>query len=181
MACWCIAMQNSIQPQEYSRGGGRKVFMDGIPHNSSEPRRQPVHPVPQLRRRWAVGLELQLARQRLESPESVCGSRNSLHFSPSFLLGEFWLFRVWLRDFISCPFQPPIILPMIVTFSEMAMYCLSLSDPASQSTMRSILIVSTLRIARRTYGSLSSGAKKLAVAVASIASTNKLSTRSPSE
>lgn len=50
----------------------------------------------------------------------------------------------------NCPFQPPIILPIGVTFSEMAMYCLSLREPDSQRTISIILIVSTLRMAIRT-------------------------------
>ena len=83
--------------------------------------------------------------------------------------------------FTNCPFQPPSILPMALIFSEIAMYCLSLSEFDSQRTMSIILIVSVLRMARCTKGSFSCGFKKEAVAVASIASTKSVSTRKPSE
>src|SRR3989344_5233312 len=51
---------------------------------------------------------------------------------------------------LSCPTHPPIILPIPAIFSEIAIYCLSLSESDSQSTMSIILIVSTLRMAKRT-------------------------------
>jgi len=55
--------------------------MDGISHISAQPERQPSRAL--LVSQWRqVGLELQLARQRLECQQSVRGSCNSLHFSP---------------------------------------------------------------------------------------------------
>lgn len=82
--CCGIMMPDSIQPREYSRGDG----IDGTLHNPREPERQPLRAVPQLERQ-AVELELQLAGQQPERELRVCGSRNSLYFSPGSVPGEF--------------------------------------------------------------------------------------------
>ena len=54
--CQGIMMPNTIQPREYSTGGGA----DGILYNPSQPERQPQRALP-LSRRRRVELELQLA------------------------------------------------------------------------------------------------------------------------
>ena len=56
--------------------------------NTSQLRWQPLRSLPVLERRQ-VGLERQLARQRLEWQQPRGGVRNLLHFSPAFLAGEF--------------------------------------------------------------------------------------------
>lgn len=101
------------------------------------------------------------------------GVRNSLYFSPNnYCLGEFC--------FVSCPFQPPSILPITFIFSDSEIYFLLSSDFVSQSTIKSIFIVSILRIARRTYGAFSSFVRKLAMEMASIASIKSVSIFCPS-
>ena len=129
------------------------------------------HVQPQWRR--AVR-ERQPQRQRLERQLAVRRRAQLSSIQAALPLGVAVCFAI-------CPFHPPIILPMAVIFSDIAMYCLSLSESLSHRTINIILIVSTLRIANLTQGSFSSGFKKLAVAVASIASTNKLSILNPSE
>ena len=59
---------------------------------TSQSERQAVHTVPLLERRQ-VELERELARQQSERQQSVRCSRNSLHFSPDFLPGEFCFTR----------------------------------------------------------------------------------------
>ena len=95
------------------------------------------------------------------------GVRNSLYFSPDFLLGEF-CFKTW-------PFQPPSILPISFTFSDRAMYFLSSRDLHSQRTISNILRVSNFLIPSLMLGNFSSRRLKLASVVASIISTNKSS------
>ncbi len=94
------------------------------------------------------------------------------HFS-SALAGEFCL--------VSCPLQPPKFLPISSRLTDNAIYFLSSSDFVSQRIMSSTLSASSLRMARRTYGCFSWGDKKLAAAMASIASTNNESMRKPNE
>lgn len=134
---------------------------------STQPRcgRQPVCPVPVLHRR-SVELERPLARQRLERQQPRGSARNFIHFSPIFS-GEFC--------FVSCPLQPPSILPISFIFIESAIYFLLSSDLLSHSTMSSTFWVSIFLIASRTYGSFSSRERKLAVAVASSDSMKSVS------
>ncbi len=101
------------------------------------------------------------------------GVRNSLHFSPALPVGEFCL--------ISCPLQPPSILPISFKLFERLIYFLSSSDLVSQRIMRNTLIVSTFLSAKRTYGSFSCRERKAAVTMASTASTKIVSIRCPNE
>ena|SRR3989339_967153 len=101
------------------------------------------------------------------------GVRNSFHFSPDFLPGEFC--------FKSCPLQPPSIFPISSIFSESAMYFLSSIDLVSHKTIKSIFIVSTFLIASRTHGCFSSRDKKVAIEITSMTSTNKVSIFCPRE
>ena len=105
----------------------------------------------------------------------VFRSRKSLHFSPTPFIevGEFC--------FRSCPFQPPSIFPTSSILSDRVIYFLLSMDFVSHKTIKSIFVVSTFRIARRTYGCFSCGERKLAMEMASILSTNKLSILCPSE
>lgn len=99
------------------------------------------------------------------------GVRNSFHFSP-IKMGEFC--------FVSWPFHPPSIFPISSTGKDRAIYFLLSSDLVSQRTISNIFKVSNLRIATRTYGCFSSRLKKLATAIASIISINKVSILCPS-
>ncbi len=165
-----LKMPNTIQPLEYSRGGGRdgalyitdsdgdlKVFNvehndngqwlnsnNGNPANVWNPDNQWVFVLP----------------------------RNLLHFSP-ILLGEFC--------FCNWPCHPPSILPTSSIFIDNATYFLLSRDLVSQSTMRSIFRVSSFLIARRTCGCFSSRVRKLARAIASMISTNRVSILCPRE
>lgn len=107
---------------------------------------------------------------RTASPSS---SRNSLHFSPAFLLGEFC--------FASCPCHPPSIFPISESGSERAIYRFCSSESVSKRMSRKNLIASHFRMATFTYGNFSSGFKNVAVKTISIVSTNKSSTRLPRE
>ena len=63
-------------------------------HTFSQPvERQPVCPLPVLER-WRAEPELQLARQRLESSESVCFRRKSFYFSPTIIYWESFVLLV---------------------------------------------------------------------------------------
>lgn len=99
--------------------------------------------------------------------------RNSFCFSPQVFWGEFCL--------ESCPFQPPSILPISSICRDRAIYFLLSRDLVSHKIINSIFRVSTFRIANRTYGCFSSFERKLAAAVASIISMNKVSILWPSE
>ena len=90
---------------------------------------------------------------------------NYSHFSPYFL-GEF---------FLSCPCQPPSILPTSSSLADKAAYLLFSKALLSHKTIKRILRVSIFCIARLTKGNFSSLIKKLAVAIASIASINNQS------
>ncbi len=107
-------------------------------------------------------------------PSAVSSSRprNLLHFSLPFG-GEFC--------FESCPLQPPSIFPISVVLNESAMYFLSSRDLVSHKIIKSIFKVSVFRIAKATQGLFSSRDKKLAIAIPSMISTNKLSILNPSE
>lgn len=93
-------------------------------------------------------------------------SRKLFHFSLN-KFGEFC--------FISCPFQPPSILPISSNGLDKCIYFLSSSDFVSQSIIKSIFIVSNFCIASRTQGCFSVLSKKVAMDMASIISINKLS------
>ncbi len=69
-------MPDTIQPREYSTGGGR----GGILYVRAERQRQPERPVSHRERR-AGGSELELARQQLERQQPGSALRHSLHFS----------------------------------------------------------------------------------------------------
>ena len=91
------------------------------------------------------------------------GVRYSLLFSP--YLGEFC--------FVSCPLQPPSILPISSNFTDRTAYLLSSRDFVSHSTISSMQRVFIFRIASLTQGIFSSFDKKLAIEIASIISTNR--------
>lgn len=96
---------------------------------------------------------------------------NSLHFSPRVSGAEFC--------FVSCPFQPPSILPTSSSGRESAAYFFVSSDFVSQSTRSKTFNVSSLRMASRTHGCFSFLERKVAEAIASIASMNSASTFPP--
>ena len=141
-------------------------------HTQPQLERQPVRPLPVLERRQ-VELEQQLARQRLERQQPRCVACNSLHF-PSAPHGADGF------CFVNCPFQPPSIFPISSSGRESAVYFFVSSDLVSQSTMRSILRVSNLRMASRTHGCFSLLERKVAAAIASIVSMNNASAFAPS-
>ena len=161
-------MPNAIQPWEYSRGGG----MDGILYTCAERRWQPLRPVSQ-QWRWQGCRELEQARQRLERQQPCWSSRNSHHFSPDILLGEFC--------FVSCPFQPPSIFPISSKWTDRAIYLLSSRDFVSHKTISNTRRVSAFLVASLTQGNLSSRTKKLALETASIVSTKRISIFCPKE
>lgn len=99
------------------------------------------------------------------------GVRDSLHFSPRASGVEF---------LISCPFQPPSILPTSSSGMESAAYFFVSSDFVSQSIKRKIFNVSSFRIASRTHGCFSVLGRNPALATASISATNSLSILFPS-
>lgn len=94
-------------------------------------------------------------------------------FFLSHFMGEFC--------FESCPLQPPSIFPISSIGEESAIYFLSSSDFVSQSIINNIFSVSSFLMATLTYGDFSSRDKKLATAIASIISINKVSILAPSE
>ena len=131
-------MPNTIQPREYSKGSGA----DSTPYVFVRNRDNRNLNVPYLYENGdKVVLNWNWLDNDWNSNNPALRFRNSLHFSPAFA-GEFC--------FASWPFHPPIILPMLVIFSEIATYCLFLSDPDSQRTINIILRVSNLRMAKRT-------------------------------
>jgi len=101
-----------------------------------------------------------------------CRPRNSLHFLSCFV-GEF--------SFLSFPLHPPRFLPTSSTPCAIRIYCLLVSDLFSHNTSNNTCIVSSFRIAYRTYGNFSSLARNPAVATASIVSINNESIRHPNE
>jgi len=102
----------------------------------------------------------------------VPAPRNSLHFSPRSCGAEFCL--------VNCPFQPPSILPTSSSGTESAAYFFVSNDLVSQRTRSNTFSVSSLRIASRTHGCFSLLERKVAEAIASIVSMNKLSAFPPS-
>ncbi len=86
--------------------------------------------------------------------------RDFLHFSLVFTAGEFC--------FVSCPLQPPSILPISSICRDIAIYFLLSNDLASHKTIKSILSVSTFLIANLTHICFSSRDKKVAIEIASI-------------
>ena len=146
----------------------------------SQRRRQPQRPVP-LRERWQGDAELELARQRLERQQPGFVFRNSLHFSLGFALGEFCFNWVCCNCLKIWPFQPPSILPISSILSESAIYLLSFSDLVSHKTISKTFNVSVFLIANLTQGCFSSLLRKLAMAIPSIISINRLSIFWPKE
>lgn len=111
-------------------------------------------------------------------------SRNSLHFSPDILSGEFCCspyIALAEGTFWSCPIHPPSIFPISFKCSESAIYFLSSRDFVSQSTISKIFSVSIFRIANRTYGVFSSRERNAAMATDSIASIKRESILCPRE
>lgn len=96
-----------------------------------------------------------------------------LFLSHIYLLGEFC--------FISCPRQPPSILPTSWSFFDKAIYFLLSSDCVSQRMSERILIVSSFLMASWTYGSFLSFERKAALAIASIVSIKSESILWPKE
>src|SRR3989338_1812112 len=78
--------------------------------------------------------------------------RNSFHFSLVFRAGEF----CFCSFFLSCPLQPPSILPISSIFTDKARYFLLSIDLVSHKTIKSIFRVSVFRIANFTKGCFSS-------------------------
>lgn len=147
--------------------------IDGISYNLAEHRRQSQLPLPQSQRCEAR------TQQRLDQPERTVERqlafprpRNSFHFS-LVNAGEFC--------FVSCPFQPPNILPISSIFSDNTIYFLSSIDLVSHKTIKSTFNVSVFLIASRTHGCFSSRDRNVAIEIASITSINKLSIFNPSE
>ena len=93
--------------------------------------------------------------------------RNSFHFSPDFLSGEFC--------FTSCPCQPPSCLPASASFSERAVYFLASNALISQSIYKRNFSVSSEIIAFLTKGCFSCFSKKLATKILSIVCIKYLS------
>lgn len=93
-------------------------------------------------------------------------------YSPNYL-GEFC--------FVSCPFQPPSILPISSIFLEREIYFFVSNDFVSHKIIKNIFKVSVFLIASLTQGCFSRGDKKLAIAIASIISENNLSIFKPRE
>jgi len=89
----------------------------------------------------------------------------------------------FLREFCFnvCPCQPPSILPTSSNFSERVIYFLLSKHFISHRIIRNILRVSSFLIDNLMYGNFSILARKLAVTIASIVSTNNLSIFSPRE
>ena len=89
--------------------------------------------------------------------------------------------RVFCSAFTICPFHPPSILPISSIFEDRAIYFLVSRDSVSQSISKNSFTVSTFCIAVRIWGCFSSRTRKLAMLIASIASTSRVSTRKPIE
>ena len=162
-------MANAIQSREYSKGGGTDgrrhvTASDGDPNIFNLKRNDDGN-------RWLNANYANPDNQWHLDNEMVFCLRKSLYFSPLFLLGEFC--------FESCPFHPPNIFPTSSSGPDRLIYFSLSKDLVSQSTCKSTLSVSVLRIACRTKGSFSWGVRKLAVVVASINSTNKVSILRP--
>lgn len=163
-------MPNTIQPREHSRGSG----IEGTLYITDSDGNLKAFNV----KHDDNGLWL---NSNNGNPDNVWNPdnhwvfvlpRNSLHFSP-IPLGEF-CFSNW-------PFHPPSILPISSIFTERVMYFLSSIDFVSQRTIRSIFNVSSFLMERRTYGHFSLGERKLAIATASMISTNRVSILCPRE
>ena len=163
MRCFGIMMPDTIQYWSDT---------DGIAYISAQQQRQSLLPLHLSRWQRQVELELQLARQQSERQESVCGARNSLYFSPRISGVEFC--------FVSCPFQPPSILPTSSSGKESATYFFVSSDFVSQRTNNKTFRVSSLRMASRTHGCFSVLERNVAEEIASIVSTNRVSAFPPS-
>ncbi len=156
-------MPNTIQLREYSKGSGT--------------RRNPIHfvqnrngnlNVPYLYENGGkVVVNWNWLDNNWNSNNPALRFGNSFHFSLVFIAGEFC--------FASCPLQPPSIFPISSTFTDKARYFLLSIDFASHKTIKSILRVSVFLIASRTHGCFSSRDKKVAIEIASITSTNKVS------
>lgn len=82
---------------------------------------------------------------------------------------------------MSCPFQPPSILPISSSGFDNVIYFLLSIDLVSHNIIKRILSVSTLRIASRMYCCFSVRSRYVAIAIASIISTKNVSIRVPSE
>jgi len=87
-------------------------------------------------------------------------SRNSFHFSPDFLSGEFC--------FTICPCQPPSCLPAVASVSDKAVYFLVSNALISQSIYKRNFKVSSEIMAFLMNGCFSCFSKKLATNMLSI-------------
>ena len=162
-------MPNTIQLREYSKGSGN--------------RRNPIHfvqnsngnlNVPYLYENGdKVVVNWNWLDNNFNSNNPALRFGNSFHFSLAFVAGEFC--------FASCPLQPQSIFPISSTLRDKATYFLLSIDFASHKTIKSILSVSVFLIASRTHGSFSSLDKKVAMEIASMTSTNKVSIFCPRE
>jgi hypothetical protein len=131
-------MPNTIQPREYSKGGG----MEGILYTTDSDGNLNVFNV----KRNDDGKQWLNANNG--NPDNFWNAenrwvflrRNSFHFSPA-LVGEFC--------FASCPIQPPSIRPISSIFTDRGIYFLSSMDFVSHRTMRSTLKVSIFLTASR--------------------------------
>lgn len=156
-------MPNTFQPREYSKGGGMGGF-------------------------WTIrdrDGNLKLFNCNWNDSDSWLNNNNgrddnkwnannrfffvrkSFHFSFGLMSEEFC--------FVSCPSQPPSILPISFIFSERAIYFLLSNDLVSQRTKRKIFEVLIFLIANLTYGVFSSFERNVAIEIASMVSVNKLS------
>ena len=108
-----------------------------------------------------------------DNPDNRWNCENGFAFAVSQLssfspyLGEFC--------FVTFPYQPPSILPILSNFSERAIYFLLSKLLISQRTISKIFNVSNFRIARRIYDAFSSCLRKLAKETISTTSIKYLS------
>ena len=131
-------MPNTIQPKEYSRGGGMEGILYITDSNGNLNVFNVEHNDDGL---WLNGNNGNPDNFWNGNNRWVFTRRNLLHFSP-ILLGEFC--------FCSWPFQPPSILPISSIFTDRAMYFLLSNDLVSQSIIKNTLSVSTFLMAKRT-------------------------------
>lgn len=156
-------MPNSIQPREHSKGGGTEGTLHVLcgTATATSTSRISTRTMVMLSSTGTTSTTTGTATTRVSATQIA-------HFSPA-VAGEFC--------FESCPDQPPKFLPISSSFTESAIYLLSLIDFVSQMIMKSIFTASILRMARRIYGSFSCDDRKLAAATASIISMNNESIR----
>lgn len=154
--------------------------MEGIPHTIASDGNAKVF------RLYRGGSELWL-NDNYANPQNrwnldnriVFRLRNPLHF-PVLSFGEAG-FCFSPRYFRVCPYHPPSILPASSIADDSVRYFLSSIEPVSHKIISRTFAVSVLRVAKRIHGNFSSFDRNIAVTADSIASTNNLSMRLPSE